>query len=231
MGKKNLYLLGAILLVVAAFSSCASQPDKAVIERYFHAIQLNDVTTMSTIAVSPIDIDFKSYEITKLGETKVQPAALPEMTKKEAELKKKLEDHVGPTLDAKDVLDLAKEELDNARTRPAKAAAQKKVDDLQAKYDQEYELHKQLQKDYNDAKSAAAREEEISIFSLGEKEVPNIRDLTGEVQSKEAEVKVITKAGAEKTYLFQLRLYNLKDEILNRTRRGRWVIPDIKSIS
>jgi hypothetical protein len=231
MGKKSLYLLGAILLVVAAFSSCTSQPDRAVIDRYFHAIQLNDVTTMSTIAVAPTDIDFKSFQIAKLSETKVQPAPLPDMSKKEAELKKKLEDHVGPTLDAKDVLDIAKEDLDNARTKAAKVAAQKKVDDLQAKYDQEFEAHKQLQKDYNDAKSAAAREEEISIFSLGEKEVPNIRDLTGEVQFKETEVKVVTKAGAEKTYLFQLRLYNLKDETLNRMRRGRWVITDIKSIS
>jgi hypothetical protein len=231
MGKKNLYLLGAILLVVAAFTGCASQPDKAVIERYFHAIQLNDVTTMSTIAANPVDIDFKSFEIVRFGEAKVETAGLPEMTKKEADFKKKLEDHVGPTLDAKDVLDVAKEELDNARTKAAKSAAQKKVDDLQAKYDQEYELHKQLQKDYNDAKSAAGHEEEISIFSLGEKEVPNIRDLTGEVQSKEIEVKVVTKAGAEKSYLFQLRLYNLKDEVLNRMRRGRWVITEIKGLS
>lgn len=231
MGKKNLCLLGALLVVVAALTCCSSKPDKAVIDRYFHAIQLNDVTTMSTIAVSPVEIDFKSFEIVRLGESKVEPAGLPEMTKKEADFKKKLEDHVGPTLDAKDLLDVAKEELDNARTKAAKNAAQKKVDDFQAKYDQEYELHKQLQKDYNDAKAAAAREEEISIFSLGEKEVPTIRDLSGEVQSKEAEVKVVTKAGAEKSYLFQLRLYNLKDEVLNRPRRGRWVITDIKSLS
>jgi len=231
MGKKNLCLLGAILLVVAAFSSCSSQPDKAVIERYFHAIQLNDLTTMSTIAVAPTDIDFKSFEITKLGEAKVQPAGLPDMAKKEVDLKKKLEDHVGPTLDAKDILDAAKEELDNARTKAAKNAAQKKVDDFQAKYDQEYEIHKQLQKDYNDAKAAAAREEETAIFSLGVKDIPNVRDLTGEVQSKQAEVKVVTKAGAEKAYIFQLRLFNLRDEILNLNRRGRWVITDIKATS
>jgi len=231
MGKKNLCLLGAILLVVVAFSSCTSQPDRAVIERYFHAIQLNDVTTMSTIAVAPIDIEFKSFEIGRVGEAKVETAPLPEMAKTEADLKKKLEDHVGPTLDAKDRLDAAKDELDNARTKAAKNAAQKKVDDLQAQYDQEYELHKQLQKDYNDAKAAAAHEEEIAIFSLGEKEVPNIRDLSGEVQSKDIEVKVVNKAGAEKNYLFQLRLYNLKDEALNRTRRGRWVITDIKALN
>jgi len=231
MGKKNLYLFGAILLVVAAFSSCSSQPDKAVIERYFHAIQLNDLTTMSTIAVAPTDIDFKSFEITNLGEAKVQPAGLSDMDKKEKEFQKKLQDHVEPTLVAKDVLDGAKEELDNARTKAAKNAAQKKVDDLQAKYDQEYEIHKQLQKDYNEAKAAAAHEEETAIFSLGVKDIPNVRDLTGEVQSKEAEVKVVNKAGAEKTYVFQLRLFNLKDETLNLNRRGRWVITDIKATS
>jgi hypothetical protein len=230
MGKKSLFVIG-IFLILFSLQSCSSKPEKALLDRYFHAILLNDITTMSTMALEPVAIEAKSYEITKVGVDKVEPASLPDLNKKELELKKKLEGHVAPTLDAKDALDAAKDELDSARTGAAKNAAKKKVEELQAKYDQEYELHKQLQKDYNDAKAAAAREEEIATFSLGAGELPTIRELTGNVHSKEVEVKVISKEGQVKNYIFHLRMYNLRDETLNMNRRGRWVIIDFELLS
>ena len=52
----------------------------------------------------------------------------------------------------------------------------------------------------------------------------NIRDLTGEVHSKEVEVTVKGKAGADKGYRIQMRRYLLKDEALNLNHTGRWVI-------
>jgi hypothetical protein len=141
-----------------------------------------------------------------------------------ADLKKKLEEHVGPTIDAKDALDVAKEELDTARTKAAKQAAQKKVDEMQAKYDQEFGLHKDLQKGYNDAKAIAAREEEITAFSLGAKNLANIRDLTGNVSAKEVEIKVHPKAGGDKSYKLSMRSYSLKEEGSGLKHNGRWVI-------
>jgi hypothetical protein len=223
MGKKSLFVIGVILILIS-LQSCSSKPEKAILGRYFHAVALNDITTMSTMALEPVAIEFKSYGVTNVGAEKVEPASLPDLNKKELELKKRLENHVAPTLDAKDALDASKEELDNARTGAAKNAAKKKVEDLQAKYDQEYELHKQLQKDYNDAKTAAAREEEITSFSLGAGELPTIRELKGDVHSKDIDVKVVSKTGQAKNYKFYLRMYNLKDETLNIARRGRWVI-------
>jgi hypothetical protein len=210
MGKKSLFVIGVILILIS-LQSCSSKPEKAILGRYFHAIALNDITTMSTMALEPVASEFNSYEVATGGA--------------------ELEDHVAPTLDAKDLLDGAKEELDSARTGAAKKAAQKKVDELQAAYDKEYELHKQLQKDYNDAKAAAAHEEEITSFSLGAGEVPTIRELTGNVHSKDIEVKVVTKAGQAKNYKFYLRMYDLKDETLNMIRRGRWVIINFELLS
>ena len=52
----------------------------------------------------------------------------------------------------------------------------------------------------------------------------NIRDLTGDVHSKEVEVKITNKAGADKSYRIQMRRYLLKDEVLNLNHNGRWVI-------
>jgi len=223
MRKKNLLTIG-ILLAFLAVTSCSSKPEQSLLKSYFSAVRMNDKATLSTIALEPITVDVASWRLTKAGEETVLPAVLPELNKKEAESKKALEQHIGPTMDAKDALDGAQEELDLARTGGARAQARKKVEELQAKYDQEYALHKDLQKAYNDTKAAAAREEEITRFSLGVRELANIRDLTGNVHSKEVEAIVTSKAGAEKGYRIQMRRYLLKDEALNLNHNGRWVI-------
>jgi hypothetical protein len=189
MKRKSLIVIG-LVLVAFSLQSCSSNPEEGLLKKYFNAVRYNDNSTMSSIAIEPLTMEISGFDIVSVTPTRIEPAVLAELNAKEAELKKKLEEHVGPTIDAKDALDVAKEELDTARTKAAKQAAQKKVDEMQAKYDQEFGLHKDLQKGYNDAKTAAAREEEITAFSLGAKNLANIRDLAGNVHAKEVELKV-----------------------------------------
>ncbi len=224
MRKRSLIVIGLVLVVAFLLQSCSSSPEKGLLKKYFNAVRYNDNATMSSMALEPQTMDISGFDIVSISPEKIEPAVLAQLGAKEAELKKKLEEHVGPTIDAKDVLDVAKEELDTARTKAAKAAAQKKVDEMQAKYDQEFGLHKDLQKGYNDAKAAAAREEEITAFSLGAKNLANIRDLTGNVHSKEVEIKVNLKEGGTKSYRLFMRSYNLKDEATGMKQNGRWVI-------
>lgn len=223
MRRKIPIILGLAFLMFIV-QTCKHNPEEGLLKRYFHAVSLNDLTTMSTMALEPFDMDVKSWDIISVSEEVIEPAPLPELNKKELEFKKKLEDHVGVTLDARDALDEAEFELENARTRAAKNAARAKVDELQAKYDEIYEEHKELQRQYNESKAAAAREEEITLFSLGAGEIPNVRDLTGDTQSKEVDVKIVIKEEEEKTYRFYLRRYDLRDEAMGLDRRGRWVI-------
>ena len=72
--------------------------------------------------------------------------------------------------------------------------------------------------------AAAAREEEITAFSLGAKNLANIRDLTGTVHFKEVEIKVQPKDGGDKSYKLFMRTYNLKEEASGLKHNGRWVI-------
>lgn len=222
--KRKIPLIIGIALLVFVVQNCQQKPEQSLLKRYFHALTLQDLTTMSTMALEPVDIDVKSWDIVNVSEDQIIAAALPLLNKSELDLKKKVEESVGITIDARDELDDAKFELENARTRAARRAAQKKIDELQVKYDEIYANHKQLQKDYNEAKAAAAREEEITSFSLGAGELPNIRELTGDDHSKEVDVKIVNKEGEEKTYRFYLRRYNLRDETMNIDRRGRWII-------
>ncbi len=229
MRRKSLFVIGAIFLLFV-LQSCKSKPEEALLKRYFNAIILNDVTTMSSMAVEPISMDAESWEIISVSEEKIEPASLPEMNRLELELKKKVEESVGITLDAKDELLDAEYERDQARTRAARRVAQNKVKELQAAYDEIYAVHQQLQTDYNEAKTATAREEQIASFSLGAGDIANIRDLTGQVHSKEVDIKVVGKE-ATKNYRLYLRMFNLKDEILNVNRRGQWKIIKFELIS
>jgi hypothetical protein len=217
MRRKGLIVLGAIFLVVFALQGCKSNPEKTLLGTYFHAITLNDTATMSSMAVEPMSIDVESWRIVSVSEEKIEPAPLPDFNKK-------LEDHVGPVMDAEDALYTAQEEAKDARTGGARAAAKKKVDEAQLKFDQEREVHKQLQRDYNDSKAAAQREKDISQFSIGARDITNITDLQGTVYTKDVDVAITGKDKQEKTYRFNLKKYELKDEAANLTRRGAWKI-------
>ncbi len=229
MRRKSLIILCLALALVVA-QSCKSHPETNLLTKYFNAISMNDTTTMSTMAVDPIKIDAASWKITSVTEEKIEPAALADIGAKEADLKKQQDAHVPTTLDAKDSLDNAKDDYTTARTAAAKAAAKAKMDAAQTKYDEEYAKHQDIIRQYNEAKAGAAKEEEITSFSLGAGQLPNIRDLKGNVHTKDVQIEVKTKAGAVENFKISMKMYQLKDEAANVNHRGRWVITKIEKI-
>lgn len=229
MDRKTLSLL-AVILVLCFFCSCSSHPEEALLKRYFAALSLNDNTTLSTMALEPIDISAESWEIINVSEEVVEPFKLLDMNKEELDFKKQLENHVGVTLDARDEWDNVVYEEERARTRAAKRAAKAKADELKVKYDEVLGEHKEMQKNYNEAKAAAAKEEEIATFSLGTGELPTIRDFTGEVFKKEVDVKTEGETGVN-NYRIYLRRYILRDEATGIHHRGRWIILKFENLS
>jgi hypothetical protein len=230
MKNRSLIVIGLVLAFMV-LQNCSSNPEQGLLKKYFNAVRYNDNATMSSMALEPLTMEVTGFDVVSVTPEKIEPAVLADLGKAEADLKKKLEGHVGPTIDAKDALDVANEEMSSARTGGAKQAAKKKVDEAQAKYDQEFGLHKDLQKGYNDAKAAAAREEEITAFSLGNRQLANIRDLVGDVHSKEVVVKIKTKKDGDKNYKLLMRCYNLKEEATGLKHNGRWVIVKFESVS
>jgi hypothetical protein len=222
MRRKSLSLSGVILLIFV-LQSCATHPEEGVLKRYFQAVRMKDKTTMGTMALEPISPEFINWEIVNVTEERVEPVTLPELNQKELELKKKVEESVVITVEARGEVDDALFEMENAKTRASRRAAQQKVDELQKKYDEIRTNHDQLGTDYSKAKADAAQEDEITSFSLSAGEIPNIRELTGSVHSKEVDIKLIQQEG-EKTFRCYMRRYMLKDEVLNLHRNGRWII-------
>lgn len=228
MSKKILFLIG-VFIVLVFMQSCSSDPDKGLLEKYFQADSLNDNATLSTMALAPISINADSHEILSRTEEIIEPAALPDLNTKYLDLKKQLEDSVGPTMLYSDELDDAKFDMETARTPAATRAAKTKVDAAQLKYDEQYEKHKDLQKRKNEAEDAVNREEEITLFSLGIQELINVRDLTGDVAFKEVIVRTVGDQGT-KDYKFYLRVYTLVDEAMNQNWRGHWKIIKIEPL-
>lgn len=223
MNRKSLSLIG-IFLVMVFMQSCSSDPEKNLLDMYFHADSLGDIATMSAMAISPISIKADSYEILSVTEEVIEPATLPDLNKKYLDIKKQVEDSIGITLAASDELDNAKFAEETTRTAAAKRAARTKVNAAQTKYDEQYEKHKNNQIEKNDAEAEAQKEEEITLFSLGIKELLNVRDLTGEVSFKEVTLRTVGDEGT-KDYKFFLRMYTLQD-----FPKGRYIIVSIVAL-
>jgi len=233
MRRKGLIVLAIAMTAAVVFSmqGCKSNPETSLLSAYFHSISMKDTSTMATMALEPMSIEAQSWQIVAATPEQVRPFDLADLNKKELDFKKKLEDHVGPVMEAEDAKYAAEEVVKTARTAGARAAANQKVKEASDKYDQEREAHRQLQKGYNDAKAAAQREQDIALFSLGAREMPSIRDMTGTVRSKTVDVKVIEKGGKTETFRFALEQYTLRDETANFTRTGAWKIIKSEPIS
>jgi hypothetical protein len=230
MRNKALIVIG-LLVAFLAIQGCSSAPEKTLLKKYFNAVLLNDNDTMSSMALDPFQPELGSWAIVNIGPEKVEQATLPALNKAEIEAKKLQDAQIGPTIDADSALKDAQYEMDTSRSAAGKAAAKRKVDELQAKYDVENGKMQELKKAFNAAKAAAAAEEEMTMFSLGARELPIVRDLTGEVHSKDVEVSITTRAGVTKNYKLAMRMYNLKDEANNLRHAGRWVIIKFEPLS
>lgn len=223
MRKRTLIVLG-VFVAFFVIQGCTSAPEKTLLKKYFNAVQMNDNDTLSSIALEPLQPELGSWSILNIGTEKIEPATLPDLNKAEIEAKKLQDAQIGPTIDADTAVKDAQFEMDTTRSAGAKATLKKRVEELQAKYDVENGKMQELKKAYNAAKTAAAAEEEMTMFSLGERELAVVRELTGNVHTKEVDISISNRAGVAKKYRLLLKQYLLKDEVNNIRHNGRWVI-------
>jgi len=230
MRNKTLIVLG-VFVAFFVVQGCTSAPEKTLLKQYFNAVTMNDNDTMSSIALEPFQPELGSWKVVSIGEEKIEPASLPALSAAETEAKKAQDAQIGPTIDASTLLQDAQYEKDTSRSAAGKAAAQRKIDELQVKYDVENGKMQEFKRVYNAAKAAAAAEEEMTMFSLGARELPNVRELVGDVHAKSVEIAVTNRAGATKNYRLMMKQYLLRDEVNKIPHRGRWVIIKFEPLS
>ncbi|MGB8957459.1 MAG: hypothetical protein WCC00_00445 [Candidatus Aminicenantales bacterium] len=233
MRKKTLIVIG-VFLAFLVIQGCTSAPEKTLLKKYFNAVMMNDNDTMSSMALEPLQPELGSWSVVSIGPEKIDQASLPALNAAEIEAKKLQDAQIGPTIDADTLLKDAQYEKDTSRSAAGKAAAQRKIDELQAKYDIENGKMQEFKKAYSAAKAAAAAEEEMTLFSLSARDagdIPTVRELTGEVHSKDVVVAITNRSGVKKDYKLLMREYILNDEANKIPHRGRWVIIKFEPLS
>jgi len=229
MRKKTLIVIG-VFLAFLVIQGCTSSPEKNLLKRYFNAVVMNDNDTMSSMALEPLQPELGSWSITSIGPEKVEPFNLAELNQAEIAAKKAQDAQIGPTIDADTALKDAQYEKDTSRSAAGKAAAQRKIDELQKAYDIENGKMQEFKKAYNAAKAAASSQEAMAMFSLGVREMPAIRELAGQIRAKDVVVAITNKAGVKKSYRLDMRQYDLKDPG-GRRIPSRWVIIKFEPLS
>jgi hypothetical protein len=231
MMRNKAFIVIGLLIAFFVVQGCTSAPEKTLLKKYFNAVQMNDNDTMSSMALEPFQPELGSWSVVSIGAEKVEPASLPALNAAEIEAKKLQDAQIGPTIDADQILKDAQFEMETTRSAGAKATLRKQIVDLQAKYDLENGKMQEYKRAYNAAKAAAAAEEEMTMFSLGARELATVRELTGDVHSKDVEISITNRAGATKNYRLAMRQYLLRDEANNIPHRGRWIIIKFEPLS
>jgi hypothetical protein len=222
---KKIILLLALFSVIFTLTSC-QKAEEITVTKYFHAMQANDKDTMSSMAVEPKDIEFKSFKLEVGGEPTTKPLALPDFQKQKADLTRAKRDQVNIALDKRDEVDELQFELEETRRRTKKRELQKKIDELEVELEEEEQKVKDIQAQINQLTQMIKREKNMITMSTGINQ--NFDLYSGETHFMKVLADVTLTNNETKKYVFLLRKDLL--EIENRTiPAGRLIITKIET--
>jgi hypothetical protein len=217
--KKSI-LLVAVFGFILFFTSC-SKPPEVTVSKYFEAMKMKDKDTMAAMALDPNALDFKEYEIVSISEPVETEFALPRLKTKAAELGKKKQTQGGVYMDAVDVVDDLKFQLEETRRRAKKQELEKQIQEAEETVKAEKQKILDIQLEINNINDEIKKEENLAKMSTGI--TKNLDMYVGKTHTQQTEVKVTLNNGDIKTYIFKLR-----KDVLNmpeaKPRNGRLVI-------
>jgi len=224
---KKILLLVALMGLIIILTSC-QKSEEIVLTKYFQAMQLNDKDTLTAMSTDPKDIEFVSYKIVKIYEPEVKDAALPTMVDNLEQLKKAKNEQLNLVKDKIDELEEAKADLADTYSARKKRELKKKVEELQAIVDQETAKYKELVTKTSDLKKQIEYEKQLVKLSTSMEK--GAEYLKGKVHDVRVDIKIKTKEGEEKDYVFLLRKYLYKNPKTKRNLPHRYVICKIQTL-
>ncbi len=224
---KKVLLMVILMGLIIILTSC-QKSEEVVLTKYFQAMQLNDKDTMSAMAANPKDIEFVSYKIVKIYEPEVKDAPLPAMTDNLEQLKKAKREQLNHVKDKIDELEEAKADLADTYSARKKRELKKKIDELQIIVDQETAKYKELVAKVSNLKKEIEYEKQLVKISTSMDK--GVEYLKGKVHDVRVDVKIKTKEGEEKDYVFMLRKYLYMNPKTKRNLPHRYVIIKIQTL-
>ena len=221
---KKLTVLAAILGLVFVMTSC-SKPEEVVVTKYFQAMLHNDSDSMSSMAVTPKNLEYDSYKIVSVSEPETVEFQLPKMIQQMEDLKKERQKQLNTVRDMQDEVDELEFEMGETRRRSRKAELQKQIDEKKLAMEAETGNFRQLVSKMGKLKNDIEFEREMVKLSTGVKQSPEIYN--GETIKSVVTTHVVFKDGSEEDYFFELVKYELKVE--DRVMPNRLIILSILS--
>jgi hypothetical protein len=209
-----------LTLVLTAASSC-SPPEKAVVDKYFHAVQAKDHQTLTSFAAVVLDKPVEAWKITKAGEEKQSAAALPELMGKVKDLEAQLAANKKAAA-AYNLENYAKIEKVDALKKGAPVPAA--LAGVVAEWDKFKHKDRELKKALATAKDAVDKEKRYMVLSVGA--VSDLESLTGKMADKQVELDLTLKDEKPKPYVMLLRKYDLVRAAGSKVM-SRWIVYEL----
>ncbi len=241
--KKILIIVSVIVLLL--LSSACKEKEQTIVEKYFKAMKVNDNTTLSAMAISPILLEYKSFVVkTPLAERQEIDIKYPRLNMELVKLEQKLTEKQENARNKKDAFDDAKYYLEDKEAAKEDADSgrlpKEYLNDLDAYHEKADKELKKASREYKSTKYRVRKkkinienEKKLMILSTGiKKELENYK---GKATTRLVEVEVELMDGVKKTYAFKLRKYLLyrdegkKDKEIKYIK-SRFVILEIKAV-
>jgi hypothetical protein len=221
---KKILVLAVLMMLIMITTSC-QKPEEITLSKYFQAMKAKDRDTMAAMAVEPMALEFKSWELVSSEAPVTEDLILQQLIAGLAKIKAKKDNQISFVKDKKDALDLLKTKLGETRGGRQKAELQKQIDAGEQEVLVETQNYKQAQVDYTQMKNQVEIEKKMITMSTSIEQ--NQELMTGKAVTVKAVVK-ITTAGGDKDYVFLLRKYDLINPLTNKVSPNRFIILKIQ---
>ncbi|MCK4836397.1 MAG: hypothetical protein KAT17_07160 [Candidatus Aminicenantes bacterium] len=221
--KKILLLIVGFGLI---FSMVACQKSQEItVTKYFQAISHNDNDTMSSMAVEPKFIEFKSQKIISASEPVLEEYMLPVLIQKMDAAKKERKNLAITAGEKRDEVEELKDELSETRRSSKKRELEKQIEDAEVEFYKAEQDFRNLVKDMGELKKKIEMERNQVSLATGIKK--NAETYTGQLEKTIVKAEVTLPDDSKNIYIFTLIRYNF---IVNKkTLPSRWAILKIQS--
>jgi len=221
---KKLLVLVALLFLIIVTTSC-QKPEEITLSKYFQAMKAKDRDTMAAMAVEPVALEFKSWELVSSEVPVSEDIMLPKMIQELTDVKKKKDDQILMVKDKKDALDQLKTKLGETRGGRQKADLQKQITDMEKEVEAETANYKRDQMNFTQMKNQVENEKKMVTLSTNIEQ--NQELFAGKTVTAKALVKITTASG-DKEYVFLLRKFELVNPVTNKMFSNRYIILKIQ---
>jgi len=221
---KKLLVLVALLFLIIVTTSC-QKPEEITLSKYFQAMKAKDRDTMAAMAVEPVALEFKSWELVSSEVPVSEDIMLPKMIQELTDVKKKKDDQILMVKDKKDALDQLKTKLGETRGGRQKADLQKQITDMEKEVEAETANYKRDQMNFTQMKNQVENEKKMVTLSTNIEQ--NQELFAGKTVTSKSLVKITTASG-DKEYVFLLRKFELVNPVTNKVFSNRYIILKIQ---